>query len=218
MQTLQTDESGAAAIAQVTLLGGAQVAPGASQRMVFDLQPGSHIALDFGEGPGAGPPQVIGFEVKASDGPAPAEPAAMVNAGMKDFQFTLPDQIKAGAQTWKIENTGGQWHEMAIFKLNEGVTVDDLMAMMMSGEDARRAAALRADGLLGADERRPACLDGRGPAGGHLHRLVLPARLRLRPAHVASGARHGADVDGDGVALLSEDWQCFRGLPVLPVP
>ncbi len=135
MQTLQTDESGAAAIAQVTLLGGAQVAPGASQRMVFDLQPGSHIALDFGEGPGAGPPQVIGFEVKASDGPAPAEPAAMVNAGMKDFQFTLPDQIKAGAQTWKIENTGGQWHEMAIFKLNEGVTVDDLMAMMMSGEE-----------------------------------------------------------------------------------
>ena len=35
MQTLQTDESGAAAIAQVTLLGGAQVAPGASQRMVL---------------------------------------------------------------------------------------------------------------------------------------------------------------------------------------
>lgn len=136
MQTLQTDESGTAAIAQVTLLGGAQVAPGASQRMVFDLQPGSHIALDFGEGGGSGgPPQVTGFEVKAGgEGAAPAEPAATVNAELKDFQFTLPDQIKAGAQTWKIENTGGQWHEMGIFKLNEGVTVDDLMAMMMSGE------------------------------------------------------------------------------------
>jgi hypothetical protein len=60
MQTMQTDESGTAAIAQVTLLGGAQVAPGASQRMVFDLQPGSHIALDFGEGGPALPPGPAG--------------------------------------------------------------------------------------------------------------------------------------------------------------
>lgn len=135
MQALQTDESGAAAIALVTLLGGAQAAPGASQRAVFNLKSGSHIALDFGEGPGQGPPQMASFEVKSNDGPAPAEPVATVNADLVDFQFALPDQIKAGAQTWQIENKGGQWHEMAIFKLNEGVTVDDLMAMMMSGEE-----------------------------------------------------------------------------------
>lgn len=128
METLMTDESGMSAIALVTLLGGAQVAPGTSQQVTFDLQPGSHIALDFG----AGPPQIASFTATAGSGPAPAEPVAAVNADLIDFQFTLPDQIKAGAQSWKIENKGSQWHEMGIFKLNEGVTVEDVMAMMAS--------------------------------------------------------------------------------------
>lgn len=128
MEALMTDESGAAAIALVTLLGGPQVAPGASEQATFDLKPGAHIALDFGEGP----PQIANFTVTAGSGATPAEPVAAVNADLIDFQFALPDQIKAGAQTWKIENKGGQWHEMAIFKLNEGVTVEDVMAMVMS--------------------------------------------------------------------------------------
>jgi hypothetical protein len=132
LETMATDESGTAALAMVTLLGGAQAAPGASARAVYDLQPGNYVAVGLAEGP----PQIASFTVAAGSSAAPAEPAATVNAELKDFQFTLPDQIKAGAQTWKIENTGGQWHEMGIFKLNEGVTVDDLMAMMMSGEES----------------------------------------------------------------------------------
>jgi len=47
----------------------------------------------------------------------------------------LTGAIAAGPQTWMIENTGGQWHEMAIVKLGEDMTVDDLLAMMQS-EDA----------------------------------------------------------------------------------
>lgn len=130
MQALEADESGASAVALVTLAGGAQAAPGESVRAIFDLQPGDYIALDIGDGP----PLLTGFSVAAVDGPAPAEPVAAVNADLVDFQFALPDQIKAGAQMWKIENKGSQWHEMAIFKLAEGVTTQDLMAMMMSEE------------------------------------------------------------------------------------
>lgn len=129
METMQTDQSGTAALALVSLLGGAQAKPGASQQMVFDFKPGNYIAIDMGEG---GPPLMANFTATAGSGPAPAAPVATVNAELIDFQFALPDQIKSGAQTWKIENKGGQWHEMGIFKLNEGVTVDDVMAMMMS--------------------------------------------------------------------------------------
>ena len=132
METLTTDESGMAAIALVTLLGGPQVEPGASQRVVFDLKPGNHIALGFGEGP----PQLASFTATAGSGAVAAAPAAGVNVNLIDFQFALPDQIQAGAQTWQIENKGGQWHEMAIIKLNEGVTVDDVMAMMASEQPA----------------------------------------------------------------------------------
>lgn len=128
MEALMTDESGMAAIALVTLLGGAQADAGESVRTVFDLKPGNHIALGFGEGP----PQLANFTVAAASDAAPAAPAAGVNVDLIDFQFTMPDQIKAGAQTWQIENKGEQWHEMAVFKLNEGVTVEDVLAMMMS--------------------------------------------------------------------------------------
>lgn len=131
MEALMADESGMAAISLVTLLGGAQAGAGESVRTVFDLKPGNHIALGFGEGP----PQLANFTVAAGSGAAPAAPAAAVNAELLDFQFALPDQIKAGVQTWQIENKGGQWHEMVVVKLNEGVTADDLMAMMMSGEE-----------------------------------------------------------------------------------
>jgi hypothetical protein len=131
MEALMADESGMAAISLVTLLGGAQAEAGKSVRTVFDLKPGNHIALGFGEGP----PQLANFTVAAGSGVAPAAPAAAVNAELLDFQFALPDQIKAGVQTWQIENKGGQWHEMVVVKLNEGVTADDLMAMMMSGEE-----------------------------------------------------------------------------------
>lgn len=128
MEALMTDESGMAAIGLVTLLGGAQAGPGASVRTVFDLKPGNHIALGFGEGP----PQLASFTVAAGSGAAPAAPEAAVNVDLIDFQFTMPEQIKTGAQTWQIENKGGQWHEMVVVKLNEGVTVQDVLAMMMS--------------------------------------------------------------------------------------
>ncbi len=127
-EAMTTDESGTAAIALVTLLGGAQAGAGESVRTVFDLKPGNHIALGFGEGP----PQLASFTVAAGSGAAPAAPDPGVTVDLIDFQFTMPEQIKAGAQTWQIENKGGQWHEMVVIKLNEGATVQDLLAMMMS--------------------------------------------------------------------------------------
>lgn len=130
MEALQSDESGMAAIALVTLMGGAQVQPGTSGQATFDFKPGNYIALDFGDGP----PLLASFTVAAGIGAAPAAPAAGVNVDLIDFQFTMPEQIKAGAQTWQIENKGSQWHEMVVIKLNEGVTVQDVLAVLMSEE------------------------------------------------------------------------------------
>ena len=96
--------------------------------MVCSIPPHAHICPPW-SGEGA-PPQVATFTAAPRRGPAPAAPVAAVNVDLIDFQFTLPDQIKTGAQTWKIENKGSQWHEMMIVKLNEGVTVADLIAMM----------------------------------------------------------------------------------------
>jgi hypothetical protein len=45
----------------------------------------------------------------------------------------MPDQVPAGRQTWQIENSGQQWHEMAIAQLNEGVTIEDVIAYAEGG-------------------------------------------------------------------------------------
>ncbi len=49
-----------------------------------------------------------------------------------DFNFGLQPEVAAGSKVWQINNKGQQWHEMAIVKLNEGVTTDDVLAMMQS--------------------------------------------------------------------------------------
>lgn len=116
-----------AALALVSLQG----APSASvdNKVTYNLAAGTYVAALFPEN---GPPMVQPFTSGAASGAA--APSADVSAQLVDFQFIIPDEIKAGPQVWQIENNGEQWHEMGILKFNEGATMDDLMAMLQSEE------------------------------------------------------------------------------------
>lgn len=114
-----------AALALVTLLGSAQGS--ADNKVVYDLKPGAHAAVLF---PDNAAPVVSAFT--AGEVSQATAPEAAVTAQLADFSFTLPDSIKTGPQLWHIQNMGKQWHEMVIVKLNEGVTVDNLMEMLQS--------------------------------------------------------------------------------------
>ena len=113
-----------AALPLVTLLGSAS--RGVDDQVVHDLQPGDYAAVLFLPD---GPPQVV--PVTSGDPSGAVAPAADVNVALVDFSFVMPDTIAAGTHVWQIENMGEQWHEMGIIKLNEGVTLDDIMAMLM---------------------------------------------------------------------------------------
>jgi uncharacterized cupredoxin-like copper-binding protein len=118
-----------AALAMVTLLGGS--GNGVDNRVTFDLKPGTHALIGFSE---SGPPSLVPFEAGE---PSQAEaPVADVSVDLVDFNFVVPAEVKSGPQVWKVSNAGTQWHEMAIVKLAEGSTVDDLMAMMSAPEGA----------------------------------------------------------------------------------
>lgn len=114
-----------AALALVTLLGSAQGS--SDNKVVYDLKPGAHAAVLF---PDNAAPVVGAFT--AGEASQATAPQAAVTAQLADFSFTLPDSIKTGPQLWHIQNMGKQWHEMVIVKLNEGVTVDNLMEMLQS--------------------------------------------------------------------------------------
>ena len=116
------------ALSLVTLIGNSDNS--ADGQMTFDLQPGTYIGILT---PQEGAPLTTTFTAGEPSGAA--APQADVNVHVEDLAFVLPDEIAAGPQTWQIENVGGQWHEMMIVKLSEGVSVDDLLTMLQS-EDA----------------------------------------------------------------------------------
>lgn len=127
MTAMQEDQM--AALSLVTFLGNSDTA--VDNRITFDLPPGEYVGILGGE---EGAPMTAVFTAGEPSGAA--EPQANVTAELADFAFILPDEIAAGPQTWQIENTGGQWHELLILKLEEGTNVDDLLEMMAAEEQA----------------------------------------------------------------------------------
>jgi len=118
-----------AALGLLTLLGGANHTT--DGRVIVDLKPGQHVILNFPENAA---PAVYPFT--AGDPSGATAPAADVTVDLVDFNFGLQPEVAAGPQVWQINNKGQQWHEMAIVKLNEGATVDDVLAMLQSGEES----------------------------------------------------------------------------------
>ena len=116
-----------AALGLVSLLGGSSTTT--DGRLIVDLQPGQHVVVNF---PDDGPPSVSPFT--AGDSSGATAPTADVNVDLVDFNFAIPSEISAGPKVWQINNKGQQWHELAIVKLTEGTTIDDVMAMLASEE------------------------------------------------------------------------------------
>lgn len=82
--------------------------------------------------------EVCGFEGDGEDedeevATEPAEGAEVISVTALDFGFAgIPSEIPAGPVSFELTNTGESAHEMAIFKLGDGVVLDELLA---SGEE-----------------------------------------------------------------------------------
>ena len=121
-------ENPLAALELITLYGGSQVMPEASQSFIVDLPPGNYVTVEEGE---------MGFEVESfavteNNEMGAAVPEADVTVALVDFAFGLPLEHQAGPQTWLLENVGHQWHEMGVFKVDEGMTVSALRETLMN--------------------------------------------------------------------------------------
>lgn len=116
------------ALAMITMYGGPMV-PGGD--VVYDLQPGTYVVAATDD---EGNVTDLAF-LEAGEPSGATLPTADLTVDLVDFAFTMPAEVKSGPQTWQINNKGAQWHEMAILKLADGATVDDVMAMIMSEEE-----------------------------------------------------------------------------------
>ena len=154
-QVLQ--EQGEAALALGTLTGGVGIIPpGAEAEVMVDFtQPGTYVLLCFVENAEGVPHLALGMtDVLQVVGEAAAstEPTADIEVRMHDFAFTMPTSVPTGEHVWKVVNDGPQPHEMALVKLNEGVSFEQFMeGVAAGGEGAMPGTPIGGAQALGAN-------------------------------------------------------------------
>ena len=126
-----------AALPLVTMPGGPGVIdPGQSEAVTINLTPGRYIVLCFvpsADGVAhAAKGMVAMTEVVDKKAAAAATPVADTVITLKDFAFDMPAEFKAGPQVWRVVNGGPQPHEIALIKLADGKTMDDVSAYMQN--------------------------------------------------------------------------------------
>ncbi|MFL5385941.1 MAG: hypothetical protein ACJ8GN_25780 [Longimicrobiaceae bacterium] len=62
-----------------------------------------------------------------------AAPPRVVTVVARDFAFQAPDEVQAGLVTIQLQNRGTNLHHMAIMKLDDGKTLQDLFAAFQAG-------------------------------------------------------------------------------------
>lgn len=137
--SFETGEGGAEAEAQVmslvTLVGG----PSMPGNPVIDLEPGDYLIFSVGATDEGQSHTSLGlyqaFTVTPSD-TAAAAPTADLTVDMMEFAFSIPDEVAAGEQVWEVKNVGGQIHHLVLMKIQDGKTMDDIMAFLETEEGA----------------------------------------------------------------------------------
>jgi hypothetical protein len=106
-------------------IGGPDVPGGQSVSGMFFLNEGTYIVVDNW----VEPPRYAAFTVQGQMVDA-AAPDHNVIVKMEEYAFTMPDTISSGPQMWKFSNKGQNIHNLGIVQLEEGKTVEDIIAWM----------------------------------------------------------------------------------------
>lgn len=119
----------------VSVGGPASIDPGITSTVVIDFKPGNYVLVcvipDADGVPHMAKGMALPVTVTAAPATQPAAPVADLSVELADFKFVnLPAATKAGKQTWAVSNKGAQLHELAIFKLAEGFSAEQAIAIL----------------------------------------------------------------------------------------
>ncbi len=110
-------------------------APGGSATATVKLDPGSYEIVCFipgADGASHASKGMIGkVEVKKTPASVEIAPKAKGTITLGDFVFEPPSGF-TGSGTYAVKNEGNQVHELAVFKINEGKTLDDVKGFLLS--------------------------------------------------------------------------------------
>jgi hypothetical protein len=135
------------------------IEPGQEGTPVFsDLPEGEYALLCFVETAEGVPHFAQGMALPVTiegEANAAALPEADEQIVASDYAFEVPESVPAGEVTFELSNTGSEFHEATLFKLSEGVTVDQLGEILASTEPPPAGAAPPFAGISGINAVSP---------------------------------------------------------------
>jgi plastocyanin len=189
----------AAALALVTLSGGPTgVAAGASGSTTVNLEPGTHALLCFVTGadgvPHIAKGQVGQIEVTGTAGGGEL-PSGDAQVTLQDFAFVGLTTLSSGQHTVTVSNAGPQPHEATLVKLNEGVTVEQVIEAFTSTEPSTGPPPWTgAGGIAGIATGTTATMEIEVAAGNYALICFIPDPASGKP-HAALGMVGGVTVE-----------------------
>ncbi|UCC72498.1 MAG: hypothetical protein JSV86_19385 [Gemmatimonadota bacterium] len=117
----------------VSFVGGPNAAdPGATVAATSILEPGHYAIVCWIPSPDGVPHIAKGmaaeFDVVGALPAQPVEPTADLVITLADYGFLLSEPLTAGSHTIRVDNEGGQGHEVVVVKLMPGKTPEDFVA------------------------------------------------------------------------------------------
>jgi len=115
--------------------GAATVDPGGSAAMTFDLEAGTYALFCALPSPDGVPHAAKGMvvEVTVTEGEPVAQPDTVGTITGKEFALSAPPEFDEGDNVVGLTNDGTQLHEINLVELQDGKTVEDLVAWEASG-------------------------------------------------------------------------------------
>ena len=119
-----------------TFVGGPNGAdPGESTSAIIKLDPGTYALACFIPGQDGTPHAAHGMtaevEVKKTADSVETAPATKGTIALGDFVFEPPADFN-GNGTYAVENQGNEVHELALFKIADGKTLDDVKGFILT--------------------------------------------------------------------------------------
>lgn len=106
--------------------------PGEEARVTMLLEPGEYAAVCLVDTPDRIPHVAKGMiaplTVTASESPPAPAPESDITLTLVDYAFSFSEPPTAGKHVIKVENPSNQAHEIAVFRLLPGKTIDDFAA------------------------------------------------------------------------------------------
>jgi hypothetical protein len=91
-----------------------------------------------------------GTDTAETPGESPATTENVVEVGVTEFEFNMPDTVSGGVVTFRASNTGGLPHELAFGRIEGDHDIDDVMKAIRAEKEPEWFADIAGIGLLGS--------------------------------------------------------------------